>query len=39
MRGLTINSSTLVYAFINDEYLVFASSTDGILQMRGTIIK
>lgn len=39
MREVTIGSTTLVYAFINDQYLTFASSTEGILKMRGTIIK
>lgn len=39
MREVTVGSSTLVYAFIGDQYLAFASSTDKILQMRGTIIK
>lgn len=39
MRSVTVGSSTLVYAFINDQYLAFASSTDNILKLRGTIIK
>ncbi|MEI6811002.1 MAG: hypothetical protein WCK60_03085 [Candidatus Nomurabacteria bacterium] len=39
MREVTVGSSTLVYAFINDQYLAFASSTENILKMRGTIIK
>ncbi len=39
MRELTVGSSTLVYAFINDQYLVFSSSADNILKIRGAIIK
>lgn len=38
-REVTVGSTTLVYAFINDQYLAFATSTESILKMRGTIIK
>lgn len=39
MREVTVGSSTLVYAFINDKYLTFANSIENILKMRGAIIK
>lgn len=39
MRVLTVGSSTLVYAFLNEKYLAVANSVENILQLRGAIIK
>lgn len=39
MRTLTVGSSTLVYAFIGDQYLVIANGSENILQIRSSIIK
>ncbi len=39
MRTLSVGSSTIVYAFFREEYLVLASSVESILQIRGAIIK
>lgn len=39
MRKLTIGSSTLVYAFIDENHLVFASSTQNVVTLRNVILK
>ena len=39
MRTLTIGSSTLVYAFVADQYLIIANGSENILQIRSSIIK
>lgn len=39
MRTLTNGSSTIVYSFLNTEYLLLSTSTEGILSMRSAIIK
>lgn len=39
MRILTNGSSTIVYSFLNTEYLLLSTSTDAILSMRSAIIK
>lgn len=39
MRILNTGSSSIVYAFINDNHLLLSANTDGILQMRSAIIK
>lgn len=39
MREVIVGSTTLVYAFISDQYLVFASSTESIIKIRGNIIR
>jgi hypothetical protein len=38
MREGTTGSSTLVYAFVNSKYLLFATSTESILALRGFVI-
>lgn len=39
MRVGTSASSTVVYAFVNNSHLVVSSSTEGILSLRGAIIR
>lgn len=39
MRELTNGSSTIVYSFLNTEYLLLSTSTEGILSMRSAILK
>ena len=39
MRVLNNASNTLAYAFINSDHLLLSTSTEGIMSMRGAIIK
>ena len=39
MRVGTSGSSTIIYAFINTDTLLFSSSTEGIMSLRGAILR
>lgn len=39
MRVIEIGQDSFVYAFIGDQYLVFATSPENVLQLRGLLIK
>jgi len=39
MRIASLGSSTVVYAFISEKKLVFSTSTEGILSLRGAILQ